>query len=83
MKFLIDEDEIHCSSKRVTNLSSPIKDNDACTKGYVDGYINASERILSESLARVKSEFNELYTRVKFKLYPNSNVSHRLESDHH
>ena len=38
----------------------------------MDGYINVSKKILSESL-----------TRVKFKLYPNSNVSHRLESDHH
>ena len=34
-------------------------------------------------MTRVKSEFNVSYTPVKFKIYPNSNISHRLESDHH
>ena len=38
IKFLVDEAEIHCNSKRVTNLLWPINDNDACTKGYTDGY---------------------------------------------
>ena len=44
INFLIDEDEIHCSSKRVTNLLPPVNNNDACTKGYVDGYINAVKK---------------------------------------
>ena len=82
IKFYIGQDEIRCGSKRVTDLLSPINDNDACTKAYVDGYINATKRILNESLTRVKSKFNESLARVKFKLYPNSSVTHSLGNEH-
>ena len=72
IKFYINEDEIHCNSKRVTNLLPPINDNDACTKAYVDNYISAMKRILNESLVRIK-----------FKLIPGSNVSKASLSNEH
>ena len=33
IKFYINDDKIHCNSKRVTDLLPPINNNDACTKG--------------------------------------------------
>ena len=47
INFLIHKDEIHCSSKRVTNLLPPVNNNDACTKGYVDSQIVQTKAIFS------------------------------------
>ena len=47
IKFYINDDKIHCNSKRVTDLLEPVNDNDACTKGYVDGQIAQTKAIFS------------------------------------
>ena len=39
IKFYINDDKIHCNSKRLTDLLPPVNNNDACTKDYVDGQI--------------------------------------------
>ena len=45
LKFYIDDNKIHCNSKRLTDLTPPINDADACTKGYVDGRIAQTKAI--------------------------------------
>lgn len=36
IKFYVNDDKIHCNSKRVTDLLPPVNDNDAVTKQYID-----------------------------------------------
>ena len=47
IKFYINDDNIPCNSKRVTDLLPPININDACTKGYVDGRTAQTKAIFS------------------------------------
>ena len=39
IKLYINDDKIHCNSKRLIDLLPPVNNNDACTKDYVDGRI--------------------------------------------
>ena len=36
IKFYINDNKIHCNSKRLTDLLDPINAQDGCTKGYMD-----------------------------------------------
>ena len=47
VKFYINDNKIHCNSKRLTDLLPPVNNNDACTKGYVDGRIIQTKAIFS------------------------------------
>ena len=39
LKFYIDDEKIHCNSKRLVAVSDPVNNNDASTKGYVDSKV--------------------------------------------
>ena len=47
IKFYINDDKIHCNSKRLTDLLPPVNNNDASTKDYVDGRIAETKAIFS------------------------------------
>ena len=47
IKLYVNDDKIHCNSKRVTDLLPPINANDACTKWYVDAQIAQAKTIFS------------------------------------
>ena len=47
IKFYVNDDKIHCNSKRVTDLLPPVNNNDACTKIYVDSQIAQAKTIFS------------------------------------
>ena len=50
--FFISEDEIHCGLKRLTNLSQPTNENDACTKIYVDSKIRTINSLYTLNVKR-------------------------------
>ena len=47
IKLYVNDDKIHCNSKRVTDLLPPVNNNDACTKWYVDSQIAQAKTIFS------------------------------------
>ena len=50
IKLYINEDKVHCNSTRVTDLLSPINNNNAYTKGYVDGPIAQTKTTLQRQI---------------------------------